>query len=160
MERPYLGARNRSIVDKVAAVFESYWEAADFEPTTPSASRPPWTGTGRTERLVLSPTEIRPYPFQERLLEQIELSRERGHHRNLLVAATGTGKTVMAALDYQRLRTRLAAARLLFVAHREEILTRAGPRSPTRCATRRSARSGSAAAGRRSSSTSSRPSSR
>lgn len=61
-------------------------------------------------------------PFQERLLELIELSRQRGHHRNLLVAATGTGKTVMAALDYGRLRARLPRARLLFVAHREEIL--------------------------------------
>ena len=39
-------------------------------------------------------------PFQERLLELVELARQRGHHRNLLVAATGTGKTVMAALDY------------------------------------------------------------
>jgi superfamily II DNA or RNA helicase/HKD family nuclease len=118
------GARNRSIIDKVAAVFESYWEEADFEPYDPARfalavdrSRP------AAERLVLSPTEVRPYPFQERLLEQIELSRARGHHRNLLVAATGTGKTVMAALDYQRLRARLPRARLLFVAHREEILT-------------------------------------
>src|SRR5690606_5382650 len=42
--------------------------------------------------------------------------------RNLLVSATGTGKTVMAAVDYQRLRSRLSRARLLFVAHREEIL--------------------------------------
>jgi superfamily II DNA or RNA helicase/HKD family nuclease len=118
------GARNRSIVEKVAAVFESYWEEADFEPYERTRfvlaidrNRP------ETERLVLSPTEIRPYPFQERLLEEIELSRERGHNRNLLVAATGTGKTVMAALDYQRLQTRLPRARLLFVAHREEILT-------------------------------------
>ena len=61
-------------------------------------------------------------PFQERLLEQIELARTRGHHRNLLVAATGTGKTVMAAVDYARLRERLPRDRLLFVAHREEIL--------------------------------------
>ena len=39
----------------------------------------------------LSPVDLRPYPFQERLLEQIAVSRERGHPRNLLVAATGTG---------------------------------------------------------------------
>jgi superfamily II DNA or RNA helicase len=38
------------------------------------------------------------------------------------VSATGTGKTVMAAIDYARLRTTLPRARLLFVAHREEIL--------------------------------------
>jgi superfamily II DNA or RNA helicase/HKD family nuclease len=118
------GARNRPIIEKVAAVFESYWEEADFEPydrarfaIAVDRDRP------KRERLLLSPTEIRPYPFQERLLELIELSRERGYSRNLLVAATGTGKTVMAALDYQRLRKRLPRARLLFVAHREEILT-------------------------------------
>ena len=44
-------------------------------------------------------------------------------HRNLVVAATGTGKTVVAALDYQRLaREARQLDRLLFVAHREEIL--------------------------------------
>src|SRR6202012_4646289 len=72
--------------------------------------------------IILSPTDLRPEPFQERLLEQIALSRTLGHHRNLLVSATGTGKTVMAAIDYSRLRLSLGRARLLFVAHREEIL--------------------------------------
>ncbi len=66
--------------------------------------------------------ELRPEPFQERLLESIELARQQGHHRNLLVAATGTGKTVMAAVYYARLCATLPRARLLFVAHREEIL--------------------------------------
>ena len=56
------------------------------------------------------------------MLEQLQMAREAGHHRNLLVAATGTGKTVMAALDYKDLRRALPRARLLFVAHREEIL--------------------------------------
>ena len=50
------------------------------------------------------------------------MARKHGRHRNLLVSATGTGKTVMAAVDYARLRTRLHRSRLLFVAHREEIL--------------------------------------
>jgi superfamily II DNA or RNA helicase len=72
--------------------------------------------------LLLSPVEVELRPFQEALLEQLELARHQHHHRNLLVAATGTGKTVMAAVDYARLRTRLARSRLLFVAHREEIL--------------------------------------
>jgi len=118
------GARNRSIIEKIAAVFDSYWEQADFEPFDRERFAVALDLDRRgDDRVILPPTEIRPYPFQERLLEQIELSRERGHHRNLLVAATGTGKTVMAALDYQRLRKRLPRARLLFVAHREEILT-------------------------------------
>jgi superfamily II DNA or RNA helicase len=72
--------------------------------------------------VTLSPIEIRLEPFQERLLELIAVAREQGHHRNLLVAATGTGKTVMAAVDYARLRASLPRVRLLFVAHREEIL--------------------------------------
>ena len=78
--------------------------------------------TGRAHDLVLSPIEIELKPFQQRLLEQIELAREADRHRNLLVSATGTGKTVMAAVDYARLRSRLPRARLLFVAHRKEIL--------------------------------------
>ena len=52
---------------------------------------------------LLSPVEIRLEPFQERLLELIAVARQQGHHRNLLVSATGTGKTVMAAVDYARL---------------------------------------------------------
>ena len=116
------GARNPDVVSKVAAVFDSYWQSGDFVPydrqqfldSLPDPSRPP--------DLLLSPIELRPEPFQERLLEQLALSREQGHHANLLVAATGTGKTVMAAVDYARLRPTLPRARLLFVAHREEIL--------------------------------------
>ena len=117
-------ARNPSVVDKVAAVFETYWHGGDFIPydRVQFLARTSAQGS-RTPELALSPIELRPEPFQERLLEQIALARARGHHRNLLVSATGTGKTVMAALDYARLREELPRARLLFVAHREEILT-------------------------------------
>lgn len=118
------GARNAAVVGKVATVFEAYWHHPDFEPYVPEQfvqrlgqSRQP------TPMPHLSPTELRLEPFQERLLEQIALSRQNGHHRNLLVAATGTGKTVMAAVNYARLAAHLPRARLLFVAHREEILT-------------------------------------
>ncbi len=116
-------ARNRAVIEKIAAVFEAYWQQADFEPYERQrfldATEVRVRNTGV---LTLSPVEIRLEPFQERLLEQIELSRQQGYHRNLLASATGTGKTVMAAVDYARLRSRLPRARLLFVAHREEIL--------------------------------------
>ncbi len=115
-------ARNPDVVDKVRAVFDSYWsggEFVDYDAPTFAAAGPPADGAG----FLLSPIEVRPEPFQERLLEQLALSRALGHHRNLLVSATGTGKTVMAAIDYARLRAHLPRARLLFVAHREEILT-------------------------------------
>lgn len=117
------GARNPAVIEKVAAVFESYWNGGDFVPY----EREEFLARTEAEAhpgpvVLLSPVELRPEPFQERLLEQIALSRQRGYHRNLLVSATGTGKTVMAAIDYARLREALPRARLLFVAHREEIL--------------------------------------
>lgn len=116
-------ARNRHVIEKIAAVFESYWQQPDFE----KYDRERFVeAIGANESaglsLTLSPVEIRLEPFQERLLEQIELARQQGRHRNLLVSATGTGKTVMAAVDYARLHRTLKRARLLFVAHREEIL--------------------------------------
>ncbi|HEY0840269.1 MAG TPA: DEAD/DEAH box helicase family protein, partial [Vulgatibacter sp.] len=117
------GARNPAVVEKVAAVFESYWESGDFVPyRREEFDRQHEAASPAGPTFILSPIELRPEPFQERLLEQIALSRQLGHHRNLLVAATGTGKTVMAAVDYARLRKTLPRARLLFVAHREEIL--------------------------------------
>jgi superfamily II DNA or RNA helicase len=115
-------ARNRDVIDKFAAVFDSYWESGDFvdydEEQFAEATRAPRDGMS----FLLSPLEVRLEPFQERLLEQLELARAQGRRRNLLVSATGTGKTVMAAVDYGRLRARLQRDRLLFVAHREEIL--------------------------------------
>lgn len=117
------GARNPDVVDKVGAVFESYWNSGDFAPYQAdefAAHTAAQAHHGAS--VMLSPIELRPEAFQERLLEQIALSRQQGHHRNLLVSATGTGKTVMAAIDYARLREALPRARLLFVAHREEIL--------------------------------------
>ncbi len=116
-------ARNPSVVEKIAAVFESYWNSGDFRPYDRDEFLARIESDGRGPALLLSTIELRPEPFQERMLEQIELARQLGHHRNLLVSATGTGKTVMAALDYLRLRDELPRARLLFVAHRREILT-------------------------------------
>ncbi|MCU0864159.1 MAG: DUF3427 domain-containing protein [Planctomycetes bacterium] len=116
------GARNQSVVGKVATVFEAYWNHPDFEDYEPSQFALRCQSSRRDFPSLLNPTDLRLEPFQERLLEQIEVSRAAGHHRNLLAAATGTGKTVMAAVDYKRLRIRLPRARLLFVAHRQEIL--------------------------------------
>jgi superfamily II DNA or RNA helicase/HKD family nuclease len=116
------GARNPDVTDKVAAVFESYWNSIEFRPFDHNEFEELSGRKGKDSEFTISPLEIHPYPFQERLLEQIALAREKGFHRNLLVAATGTGKTVMAAIDYLRLRGTLDRSRLLFVAHRKEIL--------------------------------------
>lgn len=66
---------------------------------------------------------LHPFDYQQEILERLQVEREvRGHWRNLVVAATGTGKTVMAASDYKAFAEKNDRARLLFVAHREEIL--------------------------------------
>lgn len=62
------------------------------------------------------PTEI-----QERALEALAITREDGFRRGLVVLATGLGKTWLAAFDANS----MSARRVLFVAHREEILHQA-----------------------------------
>ncbi len=70
--------------------------------------------------------DLQPKTYQQDMLEQLTTERTHGRHRNLLVAATGTGKTVVAAFDYRNTcRTVGGRPRLLFVAHREEILRQA-----------------------------------
>ena len=69
--------------------------------------------------------DIAPYSYQQEILDKLEAERAvRGYTRNLVVAATGTGKTVISALDYKRFCKQRPGkpCRLLFVAHREEIL--------------------------------------
>lgn len=70
--------------------------------------------------------DIVPKNYQSEMLEQLQAEREHGRKRNLLVAATGTGKTVVAAFDYQRTCLQQGGRpRLLFIAHRVEILRQA-----------------------------------
>lgn len=122
------------VLKKFEATFDSYWSEAAFEIYDPETHGERLDealrlagggGNGATNRqITLSGLEVRPYPHQQDMLERLEVERDvHDRHRNLLVAATGTGKTVMAALDYKRLRRRLGRdLRLLFVAHRKEIL--------------------------------------
>ena len=75
--------------------------------------------------ITLSGLEVHPKPYQAEMLEQLDAERTiHDRHRNLIVAATGTGKTVIAALDYRRLVRDIHGRdlTLLFVAHRKEIL--------------------------------------
>jgi len=121
-----------TLVRQFTAAFDTYWNDPAFQPYSPDvdASRldealadadsgEPGAGT-----LTLSGLQVRAYPHQEQMLESLDVERKvHGRHRNLLVAATGTGKTVVAALDYQRLCGEGERLSLLFVAHRKEILT-------------------------------------
>ena len=117
-------------IDKIAATFEYYWNDREFE----------YYDEGQKERLARAlkaekyfdtnnaevyTMDINPYSYQQEILDKLEAERAvRGYTRNLVVAATGTGKTVISALDYKRFRKQNPdkPCRLLFVAHREEIL--------------------------------------
>ncbi len=121
------------LLRKFLATFDSYWNDATFETYDPDADRDRLddaiaeaSGKRINDRvtLTLSGLEVRPYPYQQEMLDQLEVERVvHDRHRNLLVAATGTGKTVVAALDYRRLASDTQTLpRLLFVAHRREIL--------------------------------------
>ena len=120
-----------AILQKFEGVFESYWASPDFEEydTGRDATRfdraISSAFSSGADVLPLS-LDINPYPFQTEILERIETERTRhDRHRNLVVAATGTGKTIIAALDFKRLRRSLGNPSLLYVAHRKEILTQA-----------------------------------
>jgi superfamily II DNA or RNA helicase/HKD family nuclease len=114
---------NADIIQKFKAVFESYWQLPDYRAYDRSEFATAVSRAAQSENLVdISPFTIEPRPFQQRLLEDVAASRAAGFHRNLVVAATGTGKTVMSAFDYEALSRQMAPARLLFVAHRKEIL--------------------------------------
>lgn len=112
-----------ALMDRFRAAFETYWADDQFEAYDPAKFRQAIQAIKTTSSLPIAMLEVRPQDFQARMLERLRVERERfKRHRNLIVAATGTGKTVMAALDYARLARAAGQWRLLFVAHREEIL--------------------------------------
>lgn len=123
-----------SLLQKFEATFDSYWNDSSFERYDPDRDRDRLddalaeaSGARSQDRVTvsLSGLEVRPYAYQSEMLEEIQAEREiHDKHRNLVVAATGTGKTVVAALDYRRLCDPAAGQRpaLLFVGHRKEIL--------------------------------------
>lgn len=114
---------NADIIQKFRAVFESYWQSPDYKSYDPEEFGAAVARAEHSSNAVdISPFLIEPRPFQQRLLDDVSASRSAGFHRNLVVAATGTGKTVMSAFDYLSLTRVLRPARLLFVAHQKEIL--------------------------------------
>lgn len=117
-------------IDKIEATFESYWNSNEFEyynedqkeRLSRALKAEKYFDSNNTEVYTM---DIAPYSYQQEILDRLEAERKvRGYHRNLVVAATGTGKTVISALDYKRFRKQNPEkpCRLLFVAHREEIL--------------------------------------
>ncbi|WP_405094589.1 DUF3427 domain-containing protein [Micromonospora sp. NBC_01412] len=116
------------VIDTFAATFEDYWNDQAFEAYEPGRDAERLRQALRGEQSDNTVTEIanldvRPYPYQAEILADLDAERQvHGRHRNLVVMATGTGKTVVAALDYRRLHRGKTVDSLLFVAHQEQIL--------------------------------------
>lgn len=120
---------------RAVAHFETLWEDTEFQrydPDNPlhrqqlaAALRQESFGS-EAANVAVGFFDLQPKTYQQDMLEQLDIERIRDRFRNLLVAATGTGKTMVAAFDYRRSCERNGGRpRLLFVAHREEILRQA-----------------------------------
>ncbi len=66
-----------------------------------------------------------PNSMQIEILEKLKNTRESGNNRGLVVAATGTGKTYLAAMDVKEFFKNRKNSSFLFIAHREELLDNA-----------------------------------
>ena len=124
----------QALFDRAAAHFETLWADSEFQrydPNDPSHRRALAEALGRESfgsdgPVTVAFFDLQPKTYQQDMLEQLTTERAHGRRRNLLVAATGTGKTVVAAFDYRRTcAAEGGRPRLLFVAHREEILRQA-----------------------------------
>ncbi|RZJ68481.1 MAG: DUF3427 domain-containing protein [Flavobacterium sp.] len=120
------------IIEKFQNTFEAYWQNPEFElydnekhieklQTALHQAR-------FTKEISLQTSffDVKPYHYQLEILEKLNAERVlHGRFKNLLVAATGTGKTVISAFDYKQFQQDNPNASLLFVAHRKEILLQA-----------------------------------
>lgn len=123
----------KQLYQRARAHFETLWQDEEFQLYDPNnethkaeLKKALTRESGKPEYnadIITTFFDIRPKPFQQIILDQLQNERDHGRYKNLLVSATGTGKTVMAALDYRRICSQEGGQpRLLFVAHREQIL--------------------------------------
>ncbi|MDA8223300.1 MAG: DUF3427 domain-containing protein [Desulfitobacterium hafniense] len=119
------------LIQKYRITFETYWNIGEFQSFDPKKLED-------VKRLKVALEEelnkqdadspqyyfdIIPYAYQQTILDRLQIEREvYGSYRNLIVAATGTGKTVVAAFDFKQFYKEKPGAKVLFLAHREEIL--------------------------------------
>jgi superfamily II DNA or RNA helicase len=119
------------IIDKFQKTFDTYWQDKEFELFDKTIHSEKLRVALKKERVSernnsAAYFDIKPFPFQEEILEKLETERYvHNRYRNLIVAATGTGKTVISAFDFKMFKTHNPSAKLLYVAHRKEILQQA-----------------------------------
>lgn len=118
---------NPHIIKTALATFDMYWNSPNFEDFNIGGMAKFRDEMDKNRpNPNPQPQELQRYSIllhQKEILEQLQAERNRGCKRNLIVAATGTGKTVVSAFDYRQFAiSHPESHRLLFIAHREEIL--------------------------------------
>jgi len=140
--RAYIGSANLSRSGLLDGI-EWTWSVFDFDCGTPMTEialafdslftdphslplTPDWIERYAQRRRPLpyglqreTPTALEPRPMQQLALRELERLRADGADKALVIAATGLGKTFLAAFDASTFQ------RTLFIAHREELLTQA-----------------------------------
>lgn len=129
---------NRHIIKKTLATFDNYWNSDDFEPIDSEEALQRFADAINRERHVEDfgssteyVTRFERKVHQIKVLEKLQYERNVVHsYKNLIIAATGTGKTAISAFDFkdfnlQCKKEKGRKARLLFIVHREKILKQA-----------------------------------
>lgn len=124
---------SKNIVDKFKVTFESYFNDEEFKTFTEEDEEKLKTELKKArvselknENNDIVNIDVRPYHYQQEILDTLSVERDvLGHNKNLVVAATGVGKTVISAFDYKNFKSQNKGKvnRLLFIAHREDILS-------------------------------------
>jgi superfamily II DNA or RNA helicase len=118
------------VIDSVRRSFEVYWNDETFETFKRGIDDDKLKKALNIEEFTLLDYSkldiIRAKDYQLRILERLDYEREvLGNWHNLIVAATGTGKTVISAYDFKRYYKDHPNCHFLFIAHRQEILKQA-----------------------------------
>lgn len=117
---------NPHIINAALATFDIYWNSHNFEDFREGGIEKLYRELQKIRESKHATDVLSKYtilPHQKQILDKLSVIREGGIKRNLIVAATGTGKTVISAFDYKVFSEQTEGThRLLFVAHREEIL--------------------------------------
>lgn len=118
---------NPHIIKTALATFDMYWNSPNFEDLRIGGiekfNKEIHRNIFHSETSDFVYQRYTLLPHQKQILDKLRVEREdRDNYRNLIVAATGTGKTVISAFDYQEFARTHSRARILFTAHREEIL--------------------------------------
>lgn len=115
------------LFEGLKSTFERLWNDPQFEDFDPARDTERLTSSLKAQRssnpVAVFFADLAPHPHQAEALAELQFARLEGRRENLVVAATGTGKTLLAAFDYKRLcETAKGRLKLLFIAHRGDIL--------------------------------------